>query len=146
MHRTFLNCSKEKSRGLRGLTENAVPAAFSDAVKVEFGDCIMLFISGKLATDENHRLIKGAMREQTRCVLDNIKMVVEREGGKMDDIVRIRIYVTQLDSQALREIHEVRAEYFCEGKYPASTLVKVSELVRDGALIEIDADAIISKC
>jgi 2-iminobutanoate/2-iminopropanoate deaminase len=83
------------------------------------------------------------MREQTRRVLDNIKAILEREGGSFDDVVRVRVYVTQLDQQSLRDIHEVRSGYFREGRYPASTLVRVDQLVRDGALIEIDADAVL---
>jgi len=47
------------------------------------------------------------MREQTRHVLESIKAVLAREGGSMDDVVRVRVYVTQLDQQSLREIHEV---------------------------------------
>jgi len=49
------------------------------------------------------------MREQTRHVLESIKAVLAREGGSMDDVVRVRVYVTQLDQQSLREIHEVRS-------------------------------------
>ena len=43
----------------------------------------------------------------------------------------------------LPSIHAVRAGYFREGNYPASTLVRVVQFVREGALIEIDADAVI---
>ena len=84
------------------------------------------------------------MRDQTRQTLENIREVLAREGGTMDDIVRVRVYVTQLDSASLRDIHDVRSEFWTEGKYPASTLVRVDQLIRDGALIEIDADAVIT--
>jgi enamine deaminase RidA (YjgF/YER057c/UK114 family) len=53
--------------------------------------------------------------------------------------------VTQIDQQSIRDIHEVRSAYFTQGRYPASTLVRVDQLIRDGALIEIDADAVIAK-
>jgi 2-iminobutanoate/2-iminopropanoate deaminase len=121
-----------------------VPAVFSDAVRVELPGCSLLFISGKVATDAQGQTAGRTMKEQTRHVLDSIKAVLEREGGTMDDIVRVRVYVTQLDPQALRDIHEVRSGYFTPGRYPASTLVGVTKLVRDGALIEIDADAVIA--
>jgi enamine deaminase RidA (YjgF/YER057c/UK114 family) len=62
----------------------------------------------------------------------------------MDDIVRVRVYVTQVDAASLRDIHEVRSKFWTAGKYPASTLVRVDQLVRDGALIEIDADAVVA--
>jgi len=121
-----------------------VPAVFSDAVRVDLAGCAMVFISGKVAVDESGKVVSRTMREQTRHVLDSIKSVLTREGGTMDDIVRVRVYVTQLDQQSLKEIHEVRSAYFRPGHYPASTLVRVDQLIRDGALIEIDADAVIA--
>lgn len=54
-----------------------------------------------------------------------------------------RVYVTQLDQASLREIHEVRQTYFTGGRCPASTLVRVDQLIREGAVIEIDADAVV---
>ena len=121
-----------------------MPAVFSDAVRVDLAGCAMVFISGKVAVDESGKVVSRTMREQTRHVLDSIKSVLTREGGTMDDIVRVRVYVTQLDQQSLKEIHEVRSAYFRPGHYPASTLVRVDQLIRDGALIEIDADAVIA--
>ncbi|MGH7323153.1 MAG: RidA family protein [Candidatus Rokuibacteriota bacterium] len=144
MKRTWIDLAKDRSRGIAALQGTGVPAVFSDAVRVEFSGASLLFISGKLGTDDGGRLVGRTMKEQTRQVLDNIKAVLEREGGTMDDIVRVRVYVTQLDQQSLREIHEIRSGYFREGRYPASTLVRVDQLVREGALIEIDADAVIA--
>jgi 2-iminobutanoate/2-iminopropanoate deaminase len=88
-------------------------------------------------------VVGRSIKEQTRQVLDNLKAVLEHEGGSLDDVVRVRVYVTQLDQQSLRDVHEVRSSYFRQGRYPASTLVRVDQLVRDGALIEIDADAVL---
>jgi 2-iminobutanoate/2-iminopropanoate deaminase len=144
MERTFINLAKDRSRGIEALKGTGVPAVFSDAVRVRLKECDLLFVSGKLGTDESGKLVGRTVREQTRQVLENIKAVVEREGGTLDDIVRVRVYVTQLDGETLRDIHDVRSRYFHEGKYPASTLVRVDQLVRDGALIEIDADAVIA--
>jgi enamine deaminase RidA (YjgF/YER057c/UK114 family) len=85
------------------------------------------------------------MREQTRGVLDGIKRIVDREGGTMDDIVRVRVFVAAIDPDALKQIHGVRSEYWTPGRYPASTLVQVSGFVRPDALIEIDADAVLAR-
>lgn len=142
--RASINLAKDRSRGIDALKGANVPAVFSDAVRVQLADCTLLFISGVIGTDEHGKVVGRTMREQTRQVLEKIKAVLAHEGGAMDDIVRVRVYVTQLDQQSLREIHEVRAAYFSEGTYPASTLVRVDQLVRDGALIEIDADAVIA--
>ena len=142
--RASINLAKDRSRGIDALKGTNVPAVFSDAVRIQLPDCALLFISGMVGTDENGTVVGRTMREQTRQVLEKIKAVLAREGGTMDDIVRVRVYVTQLDQQSLREIHEVRSGYFSEGMYPASTLVRVDQLIRDGALIEIDADAVIA--
>lgn len=142
--RTSINLAKDRSRGIAALRGTGVPAVFADAVRVELPGCAMLFISGMVATDETGNVGHRTMREQTQVVLDKIKAVLEREGGTMDDIVRVRVYVTELDPHLLRDIHEVRSRYFREGSYPASTLVRVHQLIREGALIEIDADAVIA--
>lgn len=144
MERTHIDLAREKSRGIPGLQGTSVPAVFCDAVRVQLKECALLYISGKIGTGPDGKVVGRTMREQTQQVLESIKAVVEREGGTMDDIVRVRVYATQVDSLSLRDIHDVRSKYWTAGKYPASTLVRVSELIRDGALIEIDADAVIA--
>jgi len=143
MERTFIDLAKDRTRGITALAGTSVPAVFCDAVRVQLAECAMLFISGKIGVTAENTLAGRTMREQTRQVLDNIKAVLEREGGRMEDIVRVRVYATQVDAASLRDIHDVRSQYWPEGKYPASTLVRVDQLIRDGALIEIDADAVI---
>ena len=144
MERAHIDLAKEKARGIPALQGTSVPAVFCDAVRVQLKECAMLFISGKIGVDETGKLAGRTMREQTRAILESIKKVLTREGGTMDDIVRVRVYATQVDSASLRDIHEVRSEYWTPGKYPASTLVRVDQLIRDGALIEIDADAVLA--
>jgi 2-iminobutanoate/2-iminopropanoate deaminase len=141
--RTHIDLAKDRSRGIDALRGSGVPAVFSDAVRVDLPGCALLFMSGKLGTAPDGRVTGRTMKEQTRQVLENLKAILDREGGTFDDVVRVRVYVTQLDQQSLRDIHEVRSAYFREGRYPASTLVRVDQLVRDGALIEIDADAVL---
>jgi 2-iminobutanoate/2-iminopropanoate deaminase len=142
--RTYINLAKDRSRGIDALKGTTVPAVFSDAVRVELPGCALLFISGKVGTDADGRVVGRTMKQQTRQVLENIKTVLDHEGATFDDVVRVRVYVTQVDQLSLRDIHEVRSTYFREGHYPASTLVRVDQLIRDGALIEIDADAVIT--
>lgn len=145
MQRTSINFAEDPSRGMSALSKHATPAVYSDAVRVELSECALLYISGKTAIDEAHQLVGPTMLAQTEQVLKNIGKVLEHEGGTMDDIVRVRVFVTQLDPNSLRDIHAVRARFFTKGKYPASTLVQVDQLVRNGALIEIEADAVLPK-
>ena len=143
MKKTHISLTTDRGRGIEALKGSTVPAVFCDAVKVELAECVMLFISGKLGVRPDGTLAGRTMREQTQQVLENIRDVLQREGGTMDDIVRVRVYATQVDAASLRDIHDVRSKFWTEGTYPASTLVRVSQLIRDGALIEIDADAVI---
>ena len=71
-------------------------------------------------------------------MLDNLARVLASVGGRLDDIVKVTVFVTEMAH--LDQIHRVRAEYFTP-PYPASTLVEVSRLVRAEYLIEIDAVA-----
>ena len=144
MQKTFINLATERGRGIDALKGTSVPAVFCDAVKVQLKDCVMLFISGKVGLKADNTLAGRTMREQTQQTLENIREILTREGGTMDDIVRVRVYVTQVDALSLRDVHDVRSTFWTEGKYPASTLVRVDQLIRDGALIEIDADAVIA--
>jgi 2-iminobutanoate/2-iminopropanoate deaminase len=144
MERTHIDLARETSRGIAALQGSGVPAVFCDAVRVQLRECALLYVSGKIGVDETGKLAGRTMREQTRAILESIKALLAREGGTMDDIVRVRVFATQVDSLSLRDIHEVRSEFFTPGKYPASTLVRVDQLIRDGALIEIDADAVIA--
>src|SRR5262249_12939145 len=142
--RTIVNLTEDRSQGIEALRGSSVPAVFSDAVRIDLPGCAILFISGKLATDASGKIAGRTMGEQTRQVLENIKAVLAREGGTRDDVVRVRVYVTQLDPATLGEIPATRAGFFREGNSPASTLVRVVQFVRDGALIEIDADAVVA--
>lgn len=144
MQRQFIGLAGEKSQGIEALKGTANGAAYSDAVRIDLADHTLLFISGKTGTKDGV-LVGSGMREQTRQVFENIRTTLEGQGGSLADIVRVRIYVTQMDQESIREVHAVRAEYFEQGKFPASTLLRVDQFVRDGALIEIEADVVMRR-
>lgn len=126
----------------------------SAGVIVDTDEVRHVYLSGRLATDdeattaeERQRIVGGGdVKEQTRQVLRNLRSALQRAGGDIDDIVRVRVYVVApMSKEMFGHIHEARAEFFHKEHYPASTLVVVSALVRAGALIEIDADAVIPR-
>ena len=101
----------------------------------------VLHISGHTAQDVDGTTVGvGDITAQTRQVLNNISKVLEGVGGRMSDIVKVTVFVT--DMSMLDEIHRVRSEYFAP-PYPASTLVQITRLVRPEYLIEIEAIAVI---
>lgn len=120
----------------------------SGGVVIETEELTFVYLSGRTATagDDETLVGEGDIREQTRQVIRNLLSALEPVGGTIDDIVRVRVFVTPpFSREKMAQIHEARAEFFHKEHYPASTLVVVHELAREGAMIEIDADAVIAK-
>jgi len=82
----------------------------------------------------------ATLGEQTRRSLAIIRAAVELLGGKTDQIIRTRMYVT--DISKWEEVAAVHGEIFGEIR-PATSLVEVSKLIDAEALIEIEADAVV---
>lgn len=77
---------------------------------------------------------------QTRRALDIVLAAVEALGGKKTDVVRTRLFVTDISQwEAVGKVH---GEVFADVR-PATTMVQVAKLIDDAALIEIEADAIV---
>lgn len=110
------------------------PAAigpYSQAVRA--GNTV--YLSGQIPLDPSSgQLITGDIALQTRRVFDNMKAVCAASGGRMDHLVRIGIYVTDLANFAT--VNAVMAEYF-EAPFPARSTIQVSALPR-GAEVEVD--------
>lgn len=144
MRRTSVNLMKNPTRNIPGIIGTGIPAAFCDVVRVDLPTHTTLYVSGKLATDGDGRIVSDSFEEQCDKTLKNILEVLESQGAKMENIVRTLIFVVDLSDENLRILHEVRGRYFPEGGFPASTLVECTKLVRPGGLIEIEAEAVIA--
>ena len=100
-----------------------------------------IYAAGQLATDSAGNLVgPNDIRAQTRRVLENLKRVLEAGGAKLSDIVKLTAFITDLRHQP--GMAEVRREFFPENP-PASTLVQIVALAIPGALIEIEAIAVV---
>lgn len=78
--------------------------------------------------------------EQTREALRRIASALEAAGARLEDVVRTRIFVT--DITRWEEVGQVHGEVFADIR-PASTMVQVSALIDPALLVEIEADAIV---
>ena len=114
--------------------ENA-PAAvgpYSHAVEANG----LLFCSGQIPLDaESGEIVGDTPAEQARRCLENLQLVCEAAGAKLEHAVRCTVYMTDLS--AFAEVNEVYAEFFAADP-PARAAVGVSALPK-GALVEIDA-------
>ena len=111
---------------------------YSRAVRV--GDDI--HVSGTTAIDENGMLIgKGDAFAQTRQILTIIKKALEDAGVSLEDVIRTRVYVT--DISHWEQVGRAHGEFFGTIR-PASTMVEVSGLIDPDMLVEIEATAVVS--
>lgn len=82
-----------------------------------------------------------SIEAQARRSLQIIKAAIESLGGKMEQVIRTRLFVT--DVSLWQEVAKAHGEVFGEIR-PALTIVQVARLIDDEALIEIEADAVVA--
>ena len=98
-----------------------------------------LEISGTVATDGTNVKAKGDFYGQTRYIIEKIEKVLSQAGFGLKDIVRTRIFVTDISHwEAVGRAH---GEFFKEIK-PATSMVEVSALIDPDYLVEIEATAL----
>ncbi|MXV19492.1 RidA family protein [Deinococcus xianganensis] len=100
----------------------------------------VVHVSGTTATVNGEVVGEGDPAEQTRAVLGIIRRALETAGARLEDVVRTRIYVT--DIRQWEEIGLAHGEVFGDIR-PATTMVQVAALIDPLHLVEIEAEAIL---
>ncbi len=120
------------------ITKNAPAAIGPYSQGIIAGNIV--YTSGQLPIDpKTGELLKGDIEKETEQSLENVKAIIEEAGGTLEDIVKVNIYVKDIED--FSKINEIYGKYFSKHK-PARSLVEVSKLPKDGD-IEIEAIAII---
>jgi enamine deaminase RidA (YjgF/YER057c/UK114 family) len=99
-------------------------------------------VSGTAGTNQDGSVAGPNAYQQARKALENIESALQAAGASMTDVVRTRIYVT--DITQWEEIGRAHAEYFHEVR-PAATMVEVRRLITPEMLVEIEAEAILDE-
>jgi len=104
---------------------------YSQAVKIDN----TVYLSGQIPLiPETMELIDGDMKAQIQRVFDNLTAVCEASGGKLQDIAKLNIFLTDLSHFPL--VNEVMANYF-QQPYPARAAIGVASLPK-GSQVEMD--------
>jgi reactive intermediate/imine deaminase len=121
------------------IQSKGAPAAigtYSQAVKVGAdGGACTVYLSGQIGLDPDSMQMAEGIEAQTHRVFRNLAAVADASGMRLDDAVRMTVYLTDLAHFA--RVNEIMAQYVRE-PYPARAAVGVAGLPR-GALVEIDA-------
>jgi len=99
----------------------------------------LVFISGQIPLDPaTMNIVEGDFETRARRVFDNLKAVAQAAGGDLNQIVKLTIYLTDLDNFAA--VNSVMTEYFDE-PYPARAALGVSSLPKG---CDVEAEAVLA--
>ncbi|WP_321474233.1 RidA family protein [uncultured Paludibaculum sp.] len=102
----------------------------------------LIFLAGQVANNPTGQMVgKDDLKAQTEQVFQNIRAGLAAAGATFDDVVKLNWYIRDFKPEYLGTIREVRDRYINKEHPPASTLVGVAALFREGYMLEVEAVA-----
>ena len=123
--------------------QRVISPAVAEAPPGLWSNCLVVdkiaYFSGLTARAKDQTTIEGADEyEQTRVIFRKFEALIQVAGGKMSDIVKLTIYVTNIANR--QKVWDARKEFF-QGNFPACALVEVAGLASPEVLVEIEGIA-----
>ncbi|CAN5919292.1 RidA family protein [soil metagenome] len=120
------------------------PRGYANGILTDMPNGRMLHVAGQIGWDKDAHIVSLDFAVQFLQALDNVIAVVREAGGATEHIVKLLVFVTDLEAYrgatpAIGEGWRGRLGKY----YPAMSMVKVAGLLEPGALVEIEAVAIL---
>src|SRR5262245_22378396 len=115
------------------------PPGYTHVVEVT-APARIVYIAGQLGVDRDGKVV-GDFRRQAVQTFENLKTALAAVGAQFRHVVKLNNYL--VDRAHLPTFREVRDGYLAENDRPASTTIAISGLAREGALVEIEAVAVL---
>ena len=125
------------------------PANLFDSRQYGFSQVIIaegtrtIYCSGQVSWDEDEQIGSGDLGEQTRSSLRNVERAVSAAGGKLDDVVSLRIYIAGEHIRNTGAIRQALLDTFGSENPPAATWIGVTALANPAFAVEIEAIAVL---
>ncbi len=117
---------------IKGITNPSDP--FNHVIKA--GN--LLFLSSQLSADlKKQKILNGNIREQTKQALENIKFLLESSGSSMENIVKVKIYMRNIND--FDEMNKIYSKYFEKGQEPARVTIQAVSPIKN---IDIEIEVI----
>jgi enamine deaminase RidA (YjgF/YER057c/UK114 family) len=103
----------------------------------------IIYVAGQLGYDVTGKVPEpGDFRAQATQVFENLKAALDSVGARFEHVVKFNTFLTDIRAQ-IPIYREVRDRYVSTAAPPASTTVEIPRLAREGALIEVEAIAVL---
>ena len=118
-------------------------SAYSHAYSVDVGDATFIYTTGQIALDaEGNVVAPGDIEGQAEFVYKQMDTLLAGAESGLDDVVKMTVFLTNMAD--FGKFSAIRNKYL-KNSEPASTLVEVSKLVKEGLVVEIEAIAVKAK-
>lgn len=98
----------------------------------------LVYTSGQIPLDQSNTVVAGGVAEQAKCVLENLKAVLQGAGSSLTKVIKTTVFLKNMSDFAA--MNEVYGRYFEAASAPARSTIEVARLPKD-VLVEIEAIA-----
>lgn len=118
-----------------------VGSTFSNVVTTNHGGVTTVYVSGQVGIADGE--IPEDFGQQVEYTFANLRRQLQAAGATPEDVVQIRTYIVDINSERVSAYNEARVGFFTQQNKPASTMVGVPGLVIPELLVEVEAVAVI---